>query len=137
MEGDRHGEPGEHEVGGVVEGIADRQVVAEGAVEDDLHRQQRVDVDEPEDDAGHQEGQRDVHQRDQRDVYPERNVPRRRAHSGATVTAPGRLTVLSRAAYSGPALTLIRRSEGRRVRPKCVSKYEVEVAPTQRKQKKR
>src|SRR3546814_2253192 len=35
VEGDGHGEAGEHEVCGVVEGVADGEVIAKGAVEDD------------------------------------------------------------------------------------------------------
>src|SRR3546814_4462531 len=41
VEGDGHGEAGEHEVCGVVEGVADGEVIAKGAVEDDLHREHR------------------------------------------------------------------------------------------------
>ena len=38
MEGHRHGQPGEDQVGGVVERVAHRLAIAEGAVDQGLHR---------------------------------------------------------------------------------------------------
>src|SRR3546814_930476 len=110
VEGDGHGEAGEHEVCGVVEGVADGEVIAKGAVEDDLHREHRVDADEPQDDAGDEEGERDVDERDQRHVDPARDPAGGRAHSGFTAMAPGRPGLLWRASSSLAALAILRPS---------------------------
>src|SRR3546814_731694 len=110
VEGDGQGEAGEHEVCGVVEGVADGEVIAKGAVEDDLHREHRVDADEPQDDAGDEEGERDVDERDQRHVDPARDPAGGRAHSGFTAMAPGRPGLLWRASSSLAALAIMRPS---------------------------
>ena len=58
MEGDRDREAGEDEVGGVVERVADRLDIAEGAVTSSSHRLERVLADEEHDEPGDQEGER-------------------------------------------------------------------------------
>ena len=57
MEGQRHGEAGEDQVGGVVERVADRLAVAEGAVDQHLHGLERALADDDDDQAGDEEGQ--------------------------------------------------------------------------------
>ena len=65
MEGDRDGEPGEDEVGGVVEREADALAIAEGAAQHQHRRLDRALADREDDEPGDGEGDDEVDQRDQ------------------------------------------------------------------------
>ena len=51
MEGDGDGEPGEDEVGGVVEREADRLGIADGTADQGFQRLQRIDAEGPDQQA--------------------------------------------------------------------------------------
>ena len=70
VEADRHRKAGEDEAGRVIKREADALEIAERAGDQDLHRFERVLADRQHDEAGNDEGGRDVDERNQRDVGP-------------------------------------------------------------------
>ena len=76
VEGDGDGEPGEDEVGGVVERVADRFRVTHGAEDEEPQRLERVLADERDDDAGDEEREPEVDERDQAVGDPGRRLGR-------------------------------------------------------------
>jgi hypothetical protein len=72
VKGDRDRQPGEHEVGGVVERVADRDRVIDGAPRHDAHRVDGVDADDEHHQAGDQQGLDQVDDRHQADIDPAR-----------------------------------------------------------------
>src|SRR4029453_12825229 len=83
MEGDGDGEPGEDEIGGVEQGESDVLAAAEGALEQDDGGAERVFADQEHDEAGDDEGDDQVYERDQAVVDPARKFRIRDAHSAA------------------------------------------------------
>ena len=87
MEGQRHRQPGEDQVGGVVERVAHRLAIAEGAVDQGLDGLDRALADQDDDEAGDQERQRQVEQRQEAIVGPGGQLARG-GHQAAPANRP-------------------------------------------------
>ena len=120
MEGDRHGQAGEDEVGGVVERVADRLRRADRARDQQLERMERIDADDAHDDADGQEGERDVDQRQQRRCRPSAAGDGGPAHAAARLARRfGSRHHQAERALVGAAALAPRRRCGRRTSPGC------------------
>ena len=89
MEGHRHGQPGEDEVGGVVEQIAPALERAHRALQHDPHGLERVLADDDDDEARHQQRHDEVEQRDQPQIDPARQFAPRAGSSGGVLRHAG------------------------------------------------
>ena len=87
MEGDGNREPGEDEVGRVVEREADALGAAERAAQKQRRRLQRILADADDHEPGDEQSRRDRNQRHHRDIGPAWEVDGRGAHP-ASVTLP-------------------------------------------------
>lgn len=72
MIGQRHGQTGEDEIGGVIERIAKAHTIAEGAIEHDAHGLERVLANGQNNQAPNEEGQNDIEDRQQGHIGPTR-----------------------------------------------------------------
>ena len=90
MEGHRHRQPGEDQVGGIVERVAHRLAIAEGTVDQGLHGLDRALAEQDDDEAGDQERQRQVEQRQEAVVGPGGQLA-----AAAISAAPGLGTILT------------------------------------------
>ena len=98
VERDRDREPGEDEAGRVEQRVADRLAVAEGAVDQELDRLERVLAEHQHDQARDEERRGQVEQRQQPEIDPARQLPRARGHQAPRPAAGRGLTL-------GPAST--------------------------------
>src|SRR5208337_3414922 len=122
MEADGDREPGEDEAGRVIEGEADALEVAERAGDEDLHGLERVLADRQHDEAGNDEGGRDVDERNQRDVGPGRQGLERRAHAARSLTPAisrprswGLVSSAFRSPVTRPAQSTMMRSDSAKI----------------------
>src|SRR5690606_34509355 len=83
MEGDGHRQPGEDEIGRVVERIADALARAEGAGDHQRGGPERIFAHDENDETGDQEGHREIDQRDEPVFRPVRQLCERCAHYSA------------------------------------------------------
>ena len=84
MEGHRHGQAGEDEVGGVVEQVAPALERAHRALQHDPHGLERILADDEDDEARDQQRHGEVEQRDQPDIHPGRQFAPRAGHQAAS-----------------------------------------------------
>src|SRR5215475_322040 len=109
MERERDREPGEDEIGRVVQRVTDRVGVAERAVDQDTNGRERIGTDHEHNERGEEERNRDVHDRDETDLRPARQGPAV-PHGGALAAfsaAPAQIFAIIRpsvrSSASGPA----------------------------------
>ena len=86
VEADGDRKAGEDETGRVIEREADAFEIAERAGDENLHRLERILADRQHDETGNDEGCGDIDERDQRNVRPDGQGPRRRAHAARSLT---------------------------------------------------
>ncbi len=87
MERDRDRKPGEHEIGRVIERVADGFRISERAVDENAHRFERVGPDREHDQPGEEKCDQHVRDRNQSDLDPTRQRLAGRAHAAGAPVA--------------------------------------------------